>query len=40
VLQIAMPKQISEREEQLYRELAEASSFQPRPQFDGGTTHG
>ena len=40
VLQIAMPKRISEREEQLYRELAEASSFQPRPQFDGGTTHG
>ena len=38
VLQIVMPTQISEREQALYRELATASTFQPRPQFTGGTT--
>ncbi|EAQ73904.1 MULTISPECIES: DnaJ C-terminal domain-containing protein [unclassified Synechococcus] len=38
VLQIVMPTQISEREQELYRELATASTFQPRPQFTGGTT--
>lgn len=40
VLQLVMPKEISEREQELYRELATASSFQPRPQFTGGTTDG
>lgn len=40
VLQIVLPKQLSEAEQQLYRELATASSFQPRPQFNGGSTHG
>jgi curved DNA-binding protein len=38
VLQIVMPTEISEREQELYRELATASTFQPRPQFTGGTT--
>ncbi|MGB5239862.1 MAG: DnaJ C-terminal domain-containing protein, partial [Prochlorococcaceae cyanobacterium] len=40
VLQIVMPTEISEREQELYRELAKASSFQPRPQYTGGSTHG
>ncbi|MGL6132883.1 MAG: DnaJ C-terminal domain-containing protein [Prochlorococcaceae cyanobacterium] len=40
VLQIVVPNEISEREQELYRELATASSFQPRPQFTGGTIHG
>ncbi|CAK6695405.1 DnaJ domain-containing protein [Synechococcus sp. CBW1107] len=40
VLQLVMPREISEREQELYRELATASSFQPRPQFTGGTTDG
>lgn len=40
VLQIVVPREISEREQELYRELATASSFQPRPQFSGGTGHG
>lgn len=40
VLQIVVPRQISEREQELYRELATASSFQPRSQFSAGTIHG
>ncbi len=40
VLQIVMPTPISEREQELYRELAAASSFQPRPQFAGGSSDG
>ncbi|MCT0226319.1 DnaJ C-terminal domain-containing protein [Synechococcus sp. CS-1328] len=40
VLQIVMPKQIDERERELYRELAAASSFNPRTSFPGATTHG
>ncbi|MCP9799918.1 DnaJ C-terminal domain-containing protein [Synechococcus sp. RedBA-s] len=40
VLQLVMPKEFSEREQELYRELATESSFQPRPQFTGGTTRG
>lgn len=40
VLQIVVPKEISEREQELYHELATASSFQPRPQFTGGASHG
>ncbi|MCT0215383.1 DnaJ domain-containing protein [Synechococcus sp. CS-1330] len=39
VLQIVMSKEISEPEQELYRELARASSFQPRPKFTGGTIH-
>jgi curved DNA-binding protein len=40
VLQIVVPREISERERELYRELATASTFQPRPQFTGGSTDG
>jgi curved DNA-binding protein len=40
VLQIVVPREISEREQELYRELGKVSSFQPRPQFTGGTIHG
>jgi curved DNA-binding protein len=40
VLRIVMPTPISEREQELYRELAEASSFQPRPHFAGGSSDG
>ncbi|MCP9841370.1 DnaJ domain-containing protein [Synechococcus sp. J7-Johnson] len=40
VLQIVMPTEISEREQELYRELAKASSFQPRPQYTGESTDG
>ncbi|WP_087068286.1 DnaJ C-terminal domain-containing protein [Cyanobium sp. NIES-981] len=40
VLQIVVPKEIGEAEQQLYRELAAASSFQPRPQFNGGSSDG
>jgi curved DNA-binding protein len=40
VLQIVVPKEISEREQELYRELATVSSFQPRSQFTGGASHG
>jgi curved DNA-binding protein len=40
VLQITVPSEISDRERELYRELATASTFQPRTQFTGGSTHG
>jgi curved DNA-binding protein len=39
VLQIVVPTQISEREQELYRELATVSTFQPRPHDTGGATH-
>ncbi len=40
VLQIVMPAEITERERELYQELAEASSFHPRPHFEGVPTDG
>ncbi|WP_094510904.1 DnaJ C-terminal domain-containing protein [Synechococcus sp. MW101C3] len=40
VIQIVMPEQIGDRERELYRELAEASAFNPRPSFEGAATHG
>jgi curved DNA-binding protein len=40
VIQIVMPPEIGEPERQLYRDLAEASSFNPRQSFEGATTHG
>jgi len=40
VIQIVMPEQIGDRERELYRELAEASAFNPRPSFPGASTHG
>lgn len=40
VIQIVMPAQIGDRERELYRELAEASAFNPRPSFEGAATHG
>ncbi len=40
VIQIVMPEQIGDRERELYRELAEASAFNPRPSFPGAATHG
>ncbi|WP_411875947.1 DnaJ C-terminal domain-containing protein [Vulcanococcus limneticus] len=39
VLQIVTPKQIGEREQELYRELASASSFDPRQSFFAGASH-
>ncbi|MBC1261162.1 molecular chaperone DnaJ [Synechococcus sp. BSF8S] len=39
VLQIVMPTQISEREQELYRELATVSTFKPRSHYTGGATH-
>ncbi len=40
VVQIVLPEQIGEREQALYRELAEASSFHPRHHLEGPTTDG
>jgi curved DNA-binding protein len=40
VLQIVMPAEISERERELYRELSEASPFNPRTHLEGARTHG
>ncbi|MCP9886138.1 DnaJ domain-containing protein [Synechococcus sp. ATX 2A4] len=40
VIQIVMPEQIGDRERELYRELAEASAFNPRPSFEGAAIHG
>jgi len=40
VIQIVMPEQIGDRERELYRELAEASAFNPRQSFEGDATHG
>jgi curved DNA-binding protein len=40
VIQIVMPERIGEREQELYRELAEASSFNPRQHLEGPTTDG
>ncbi|MCX5933134.1 MAG: DnaJ domain-containing protein [Cyanobacteria bacterium] len=40
VLQIVMPTEISEREQELYRELATASSFQPRPHYTESASDG
>lgn len=39
VLQIVTPKQSGERERELYRELAAASSFNPRQSFFAGAAH-
>jgi curved DNA-binding protein len=40
VLQIVMPAAIDERERELYRELSEASPFNPRTHLEGARTHG
>jgi len=40
VIQIVMPDQLSDRERQLYRDLAEASAFNPRPHFAAPRTDG
>jgi curved DNA-binding protein len=40
VLQIMMPAAIGERERELYRELSEASPFNPRHHLEGARTHG
>jgi curved DNA-binding protein len=40
VIQIVMPDQLSDRERQLYRDLAEASTFNPRPHFAAPRTDG
>jgi len=40
VIQIVMPEQIGEREQALYRELAEISAFHPRQPLEGAGTHG
>ncbi|MCP9834987.1 MULTISPECIES: DnaJ C-terminal domain-containing protein [unclassified Cyanobium] len=40
VIQIMLPERIGEREQALYRELAEASSFSPRHHLEGPTTDG
>jgi curved DNA-binding protein len=40
VVQIVLPEQIGEREQALYRELAEASSFHPRHHLEGPSTDG
>jgi curved DNA-binding protein len=40
VIQIVLPETIGEREQALYRELAEASSFSPRHHLEGPPTDG
>jgi curved DNA-binding protein len=40
VLQIVMPAEIGERERELYRELSEASAFNPRTHLEGARTDG
>jgi curved DNA-binding protein len=40
VIQIVMPPEIGEPERQLYRDLAEASSFNPRHHLEGAPSHG
>lgn len=40
VIQIVLPTEIGERERQLYRDLAEASPFNPRQSFDAPSTDG
>lgn len=40
VIQIVLPDRIGEREQELYRELAAASSFHPRHHLEGPTTDG
>jgi curved DNA-binding protein len=40
VIQIVLPEKIGEREQALYRELAEASSFSPRHHLEGPSTDG
>ncbi|MCT0206768.1 DnaJ C-terminal domain-containing protein [Synechococcus sp. CS-1332] len=40
VIQIVLPEKIGEREQALYRDLAEASSFHPRHHLEGPTTDG
>jgi len=40
VIQIVLPEKIGEREQALYRELAEASAFHPRHHLEGPSTDG
>jgi curved DNA-binding protein len=40
VIQIVLPEKIGEREQALYRDLAEASSFSPRHHLEGPSTDG
>ncbi|MDM7953479.1 MAG: DnaJ C-terminal domain-containing protein [Cyanobium sp. CZS 25K] len=40
VIQIVLPERIGEREQELYRDLAAASSFNPRHHLEGPTTDG
>jgi curved DNA-binding protein len=40
IVQIVNPTVLGEREQELYRQLAEASRFDPRGHFAGGKTHG
>ncbi|MCP9787348.1 DnaJ C-terminal domain-containing protein [Cyanobium sp. N5-Cardenillas] len=40
VIQIVLPEKIGEREQALYRELAEASAFSPRHHLEGPSTDG
>jgi len=40
VIQIVMPAEIGERERELYRQLSEPTSFNPRQHLQGAPTHG